>query len=1315
MARSTSPGTETIKFTAVPNGIAGDGNYKLSVMISPELAGGTTGTLADFADFQDWPGTLAALNGAFWSITLDESATGGGNQTVSVPLDASGTNSDLWQILFPTSTEYGPPSPDQDLFRNIGVVSYPVSQVTGFLTGQYANYSPSEVPTLSTVKGVFGSISDVLVGVTSQERMDRLAAARRARSKGGTLPHANDFSGASMADAFAAQAYYHMPGIATPPPPGLGQIDFHKALTFIGQHGVLQRALGLVFDIEFLSDLNIDISSTPNIVFVSVELVNANGAPVALQGPGYTPISPRTQSDISTSLFQAHSISGQITDGMLTVGDPTSFNAHTIDFDGAGLRASTFATQIQLSQAPATIDERFASSAIALDLATPMPPPMVRSNGLTLTQVGRGQTFADALARVFLLFDAAANNDPVPDLTAEDLVRGYVLDVLDAKDNVWRSTAEWLCQYVATPPSGSSGLTEQTITSPTTPPFSESSTQAPPRVQSSPTDASTMQANVSEVLLRYNGWSNAVPRPGKVIADDDSQVPNSNPDPFTQMTITVSPPAARLAPLRFGHTYQLRARIVDVANNVLPVSTASSSVQETAAMVYGRQEPIGSPDVYSQSILRLAESLKRLVVRDIDGSSAFSLRAFAPQRCQEPFAEWHGMFDTGAGGAIDGSQTTYNVIVPSESGHYPDPPADPMTTAPTPISLTTAVPFLPDPLARGGVLTIQDGTQGGQTVPFSFQPGSAQWPAYMPYGLKLVPGSAPADQPLQTFTVDNTARLITVTLTEADTITVLLNATCNPTDIPLLALATAFTSFDDDEAAAGQYWSITPTVQLELIYAVQKPLLTPEFPAFPTPARNAGDTFATLDAYLTYSPKSTSNIDLLADWGDPVDDPVNKLPIQGPGTPNANLRQTSNSPVVTFPSSSAELASFGTQEYDASDPFSVQHEFFDTKHRNVTYHSVATSQFTEFYEPGTAVTNETAKPVTVNILSSARPDTLDIRYVVPIYAWQQGARKSRAGNVTTSERSPSALRVFINRPWWSSGIDELLGVITWPGAEGSELLIPPGRIVVARDTAKRKRRHLLLGTPPVNAPIPPTEAQYLTDWGADPVFASPALPHLHPQMSSFPNATQYGTGLSIDEKTSFPVNVAGHPVLFDATRNLWYCDVAVDTGATYTPMIRLALARFQPNSIPGVELGRIVLADIMSLEPGRTATIVRRGAGELSSVTLSGFSYSHAANARNVAPGVAELIIESRQTSIKDDTLGWEQVGDAIQMTPRGGPGGTTAWTAHNVKLPKGTLRACINQYEVLPTDRRQATTGFYLLVQPARELRLVHQDLIPL
>ena len=70
----------------------------------------------------------------------------------------------------------------------------------------------------------------------------------------------------------------------------------------------------------------------------------------------------------------------------------------------------------------------------------------------------------------------------------------------------------------------------------------------------------------------------------------------------------------------------------------------------------------------------------------------------------------------------------------------------------------------------------------------------------------------------------------------------------------------------------------------------------------------------------------------------------------------------------------------------------------------------------------------------------------------------------------------------------------------------------------------------------------------------------------------------------------------------------------------------------------------------------------------------------------------------------------------STSTTPSTRRSGTTTWVANNVKLPHhGTLRLSINQYEVLPSDNRELTRGFYRLAQRSRELRLLHQDVIPL
>ena len=102
--------------------------------------------------------------------------------------------------------------------------------------------------------------------------------------------------------------------------------------------------------------------------------------------------------------------------------------------------------------------------------------------------------------------------------------------------------------------------------------------------------------------------------------------------------------------------------------------------------------------------------------------------------------------------------------------------------------------------------------------------------------------------------------------------------------------------------------------------------------------------------------------------------------------------------------------------------------------------------------------------------------------------------------------------------------------------------------------------------------MPAADELYCSDWGADPVFDGHALPTAHPRLESFPKRVHTGKNLTIDENPHVRVDVAGHAVEYDPVRDLWYSDVIVDFGLAYTPMIRLALARYQPDSVSGVEL-----------------------------------------------------------------------------------------------------------------------------------------------
>ena len=79
---------------------------------------------------------------------------------------------------------------------------------------------------------------------------------------------------------------------------------------------------------------------------------------------------------------------------------------------------------------------------------------------------------------------------------------------------------------------------------------------------------------------------------------------------------------------------------------------------------------------------------------------------------------------------------------------------------------------------------------------------------------------------------------------------------------------------------------------------------------------------------------------------------------------------------------------------------------------------------------------------------------------------------------------------------------------------------------------------------------------------------------------------------------------------FNKERGLWFCDVELDSNLSYFPFIRLALSRYQPNSVQDAHLSRIVLADFIQLLPDRYASIIFDPVDEkIIQVCVSGVSY----------------------------------------------------------------------------------------------------------
>ena len=242
--------------------------------------------------------------------------------------------------------------------------------------------------------------------------------------------------------------------------------------------------------------------------------------------------------------------------------------------------------------------------------------------------------------------------------------------------------------------------------------------------------------------------------------------------------------------------------------------------------------------------------------------------------------------------------------------------------------------------------------------------------------------------------------------------------------------------------------------------------------------------------------KSTGRIDVEAAWSEQLDDVLRDLPEDGvdgrPRGPGSGMSATSHS----TPTRTTAAPAATTSPRLASKPptHQLRHELGDTRHRRVSYHAVATTRFREYFPPEIIDGHDPAgRPADhprrrrAGARGSEFPAARaagrhvrdpDVRVVggdaVGPRGRRQGSRAPPASSGSGSGRPPSArggastaativanlpktfrrlrqgggLRVYLRRPWFSSGDGELLGVvlkdqpwITWPIDEAGGLFV----------------------------------------------------------------------------------------------------------------------------------------------------------------------------------------------------------------------------------------------------------------------------------
>ena len=1332
--------TVALPAVALPAGIAHTGHLRVSVYLSPRLAGAAT--LASFSDWLDWTG-LVKDHGLSVSLQC-------GANTATVPVDTDSLRPDIWQAIF-TSEVIVNPYPQPQYSRRL-VVSYPAREVHTFLTSIYGR-SASAIGTGRKDGELRRLLEDLVFRDGADSTLDgalselRVAMWREQQAGGDGIRAAGPPPVVSTRDMAARFALYHRmpPARNRPPLPSTsadfaGLLDFHGAIAALAAHPSLLAALGLVVRVEV----------PPGLCPPSPAASGYSTLTVTALTPGWTWADPPALGQVATSYVRASGsfaaapatdpdavqlgdlTQGDIVDGFLSL-DPRYFGLSGVDIDGALIKTMGLADNLAYAPSAATVDDEVL--------------PALRSGGISLIASQRGEQLLQSI-RDNDSFEAVLEGGPAPRaLNARDLARGYRLDVWSDRTAQWQSLHRRDGSYRF----GEHGTVELTVTDEegftqlaVVQPADDPTRQEDPTASAAGTPQPGSDLYVNERVARWNGWSLSAPRPGLPLNRSADPAVAADPDPGAgepvtpfKMTTAFTVHPGSLPLLRFGDRYRLRVRAVDLAGqSVAPDATIGdpfTAPEGGTTLPHLRYEPVNPPVLVERTVPGPGGSHAGVVIRSFNSDPSLDLtpsvetdeRHVAPPRAAVQMVEQHGMFDDDSG-RLRGDAAIYAEIVSRDGGQF-------ATVGDTPLEPgeQLTVPYFPDPLARGAALAglphTPEGTESViESATLSYQApadvvplaGSITrigfgtgWPDRQPFRIRLADGDGPP-------VWDDGARVLTISLAKAEVATVPLSCYVNPQDLELLGVwnwirelyEQAQANVLEDGAAgealvnltgelalltrlvlAGGHEMITPQLSLSLVHAVQQPLGRPEWTRLPvvhhpeapvavptldnrfweiTAWRYAGSHTAVLLGALRINGASTAAVDIEAAWTEWLDDPSQPGPTQTPATAAVDrirLGSLEDGEIFADGSQARSVAVY-LSEVDTlwfaapfdqlagvtspGDVAAPVHSLGDTKHRCVTYRAVASSRFEEYFSQPDLDFTRTSDSIVVDVPSSARPLAPDVLYVVPTFGWE----RQETTNLKTEVRLGNGLRVYLNRPWYSSGEGELLGVVLWP--EGTA---PPS------DAQREAGKELF------------------TQWGLDPLWDAGSIGPV-PTTGSFATASRVASGLTLDESPQ-TVDVAGHRVGYDATRKLWYCDIAFSDVSAYMPFVRLALARYQPSSIPGEELSHVVLADFAQLAPDRSASLTLDPATATKARLVVG---GQAPN--GPAKSSVTVTVERRVAEIASD-LGWTpaapDVASATEDAPAPSQPDAILWSgaiAFAEKPQPGEFRVVVREFEASGT-----------------------------
>jgi hypothetical protein len=1365
---------QTIIFTALPNGREADGSLRLSVFISPRLWSDDPNVakleLSKFPDFVDWTTIVSSIN---WKVAF------GGGPTLNANVVGDPPEAAKWSALFKTDTDVIPYRFDD--YRGSMIETFPSDFIHDFLAGVYSRAAsePSygagkDLPPLD----MMANDRDI-VSIARPSRPEKQPEPSRRPDPvdlGGTLPEPEPDPGTKpdepkgcgccgclsipfailgrlfpplktifdkMCGAKPPASGVEPPALSIdpkptlpPPPPPLpepieppppvvpepppsaaktaftqlaeflkpdstvvesmptlldlkDEYDFHKMVSALGDYPILLRKFGLVVDLV----VPIEAVAPPADAMVQVEVDGVFAGDT-------TSVTPRTHYQLGDTEFSAkpRPVDPEISNGLLRLDDTDVFRVIQVDVVGGGTKMQNAATNIarDLVQKPPTTPDNTGL-------------PALRTAGISIIRlnmpdelIGRFRKSHALQSMVHSIDNAPQLPDPVgaqpalaptDELFAEDLVRGYRVDVFDKKSNSWHSLCDRDGRYNFLDAPGESfdqrdeGFVQFAATEPLDNPAQK-------------------KLKTSDSLFVWDGWSLCAPRPGQSVLPQEPGDPldkvrlgTPKSEAITNFKLETSFEAAErsLPRLRFDYEYRLRARVCDLAGNSVfdPADDEflEDVAEQTADFPCARYEPVSPPALMLRAEPVEGESVERLVVRTpaVAGESQTTERHIVPPKVSQLMAEQHGKFDGLF--EMDSSAAAYNIAA-REAGSLNDNAIEVKDKTWANSAEQFVLTYLPDPAARGVVLLglpglapeeiVEPGVKIVNKIPFD-----GAWPDPLPFRLKLkaiAAGVAPAEPQW-----DGVKRVLTVELPEAEKAVVRVNSYLNADDLERQGVwqwtkkvAPVNLAELQVNTIAGRSWLHAPWREITLVHAVQKPIVAPKAVVDSPADKKLGDTFAVISGKVVTHPASTSKVDLIGEWEDPIDDP--KLPAPTTRSQKAHLCEVpidEGAPVAVI--------------RDGSKPQNPKHNFGDTKFHTVFYQPVGTTRFREYFPPSITkhpanLKREGPKSDPVLVLNSARPEAPKALYVVPTYEWLD---VPAAPGTVKRTRKGGGLRVYLDRGWYSSGAGELLGVVYWEDKKFLQL-----------DEQLKK---------------------LVTHWGVDPIWMTGVATETA-HKTNFSGFTAKADGVRLFESQQ-DVSVVGYPVHFDNDRKLWFADIEMNVGDSYAAFIRLALVRFQPNSVQGAEISPVVRAEFAQLAPRRSASVTTAttATGATIHIGVKGLTFqassATAAASRIQDPfgkdsghtghAATEALLQKRDPGMgQDPHLGWNTISTTLlKHDVVANLGSWEGFVTLGEPLVPDTFRILLQEYEWYRSDNEPEDADEKITF--AR--RIVYADAIPL